>query len=254
MSGERSRLGRSWGRVQASLVAVAVVLAPILNLAAPATVYGARGCDSNPDHFWAGWSGVEGTTKIEGVSASLKYRTSDVCTFGDGNWYSGWTMIAGLEDFQYAQSGFYFDGNPLGCMRHFAQQSNVANGKPPTKFGSCTSDGEVHRAWQQYVPNSGGHIRSNIDTTVFLETTWNALLWTRPWRAQFNGEVGNMQTDIPGRSTRKTDWSSMTIQAFSDNVYRGTCGRITLFRGVDNGRWNADAPTCDHVRAWTDTP
>ena len=138
-------------------------------------------------------------------------------------------------------------------MRHFAQQSN----DPivyTTVTGSCTSDGEVHRAWQQYLPNTGGHIRSNIDTTVFIESPWNVLNWTHPWMAQYVGEVGNTQSDIPGLSTRKTDWSSMTVQAFSDNVFRGTCARITLSKAVGDARWAADAPNCDHVRAWTATP
>ncbi|HEV2005127.1 MAG TPA: hypothetical protein VGQ85_00815 [Candidatus Limnocylindrales bacterium] len=134
-------------------------------------------------------------------------------------------MIGGALWYQYAQSGFWYDGNPFGCTRHFAQQSNSST-TYTTKFGSCVSDGEVHHVWQQYVPNTGGHVRSNIDSTVFLESTFNELNWARPWSAQYAGETGNMQGDIPGLSTRKTDWSTVQIQSFSDNVYRSTCGRL----------------------------
>lgn len=253
--GDRSQgLARPTRRRLAALVTtISLVTSLILPMLIPGSVLAVRNCDNNVGNFFAGWSGNEGAFKIEGVSASLTYRTSNVCTFGGGNFDTGWTMLAGAQWFQYVQSGFLFDGNPLGCMRHFAQQSNDPN-VFTTKTGSCTNDGEVHRAWQQYLPNTGGHIRSNIDTTVFLESSWNVLNWTHPWSAQFFGEVGNMQGDIPGRSTRKTDWSSMTVQAFTDNVYRDTCGRITLVRSVDNARWRADAPNCNHVRAWTETP
>lgn len=234
------------------VVALAVGAMLATTFASPRVTAAAGWCDGNVGNYFSGWGGTEGSIKIEGVSASLTYRTADVCLFGGGNFDTGWTMVAGAYWYQYAQSGFLFDGNPLGCMRHFAQQSNSATSFT-TKTGSCTSDGEVHRAWQQYLPNTGGHIRSNIDSTVFLESTWNELNWAHPWSAEFYGETGNMQGDIPGLSTRKTDWSSMTIQYYTDNVYRGTCGRITLFRNVDNGRWGADAPNCDHVRAWTQT-
>lgn len=235
-------------------LAVAGALLAMSGLVAVPTAWAARGCDGNPGNFFAGYAGVEGAVKIEGASASLTYRTADVCIGlpGSGQFFAGWTMIAGAQWFQYAQSGFVYDGNPLGCTRHFAQQSNDPN-TFTTKTGSCVSGGEVHHAWQQYVPNSGGHVRSNIDSTVFLESTFNELNWTHPWSAQYSGEVGNMQDDIPGLAASKTDWSTVQVQYFTDNVYRTTCGHITLLREVDNARWSADAPACDHLRAWTNT-
>lgn len=248
----RPKLVRRRQRPVGRVTTIVLVTSLLLPMLMPASVLAARNCDSNVGNFFAGWAGNEGAFKIEGVSASLTYRTSSICTFGGGNFDTGWTMLAATQ-FQYVQSGFFFDGSAFACMRHFAQQSNGPN-LYATVLGSCTNDGEVHRAWQQYLPNTGGHIRSNIDTTVFMESSWNVLNWPHPWSAQFYGEVGNMQGDIPGRSTRKTDWSSMTVQAFTDNVYRDTCGRITLIQAVDNARWAADAPSCNHVRAWTETP
>jgi hypothetical protein len=234
---------------------IALVVGILAGPAAPGIARAARGCDSSPGNYHAGYTGSESAVAIEGTSTSLTYRTADVCIGlpGSGQFFFGWTAIAGALDYQYAQSGFYYDGNPLGCTRHFAQQSNVLNGYV-TKTGSCVGGGEVHHAWEQYVPFSGGHVRSNIDTTVFLESTFNELNWQHPWRAQFSGEVGNMQDDIPGLSTSKTDFSTAQIQYFSDNVYRTTCSHITLVRVVQNSRWSADAPACDHLRAWTNTP
>jgi len=63
--------------------------------------------------------------------------------------------------------------------------------------------------------------------------------------------VHDLHTDIPGTASRKTGWSYMTIQYYSDNAYHTTCGAITLYREVDSSSWDSDAPSCNHVRSWT---
>lgn len=91
-----------------------------------------------------------------------------------------------------------------------------------------------------------------IDTTVFLETNFNIFTaWPRPIGAQYMAEVHDPNTDIPGTASRMTDWSTMTIQYYSDDSYHNTCGSITLHREVDRSNWDSDAPNCNHVRSWS---
>jgi hypothetical protein len=168
--------------------------------------------------------------------------------------YSGWTMLQGYgQQYEYVQSGFwYYNGS--GCMRDFAQQRQDANHAAATIQGACRTDGETHDAWQQYMPSTG-HIRSNIDSWNVIEGTFSIFGWARPLQADYLGEVHHVNSDMPGLSSRVTDWSGMQIQFFNDNVFYGTCGNITLYRVNDDGfRWGLAAPSCNHIQVWTSSP
>ena len=76
----RPKLGRRRQRPVGRVTTIVLVTSLLLPMLMPASVLAARNCDSNVGNFFAGWTGNEGAFKIEGVSASLTYRTSNVCT------------------------------------------------------------------------------------------------------------------------------------------------------------------------------
>jgi hypothetical protein len=170
--------------------------------------------------------------------------------------YAGWVMVQGNQGgpgLQYAQAGFAFDGNALGCLRHFSQYNNrFAN--PVTKWGSCVSGGEVHTLKVVYVPASG-KLQMVIDATTFDTTSFNVrTTWARPLQAFFSGEAKDTNTDAPGLAGSKLDWNTMSVQFVSNNAWSDVCGHITLHSVVTNGRYATDAPACDHDRSWTANP
>jgi hypothetical protein len=226
--------------------------------ALPVRVSAAGNCTSPLNNSWlAGWqSNTTPANEPEGVWATLTYRQAASCQFGllFNAGYSGWVMLAGNnQQHEYAQAGFIFDGNPLGCIRHFSEY-NLNFILPTQKTGSCVSDGEVHQPRVQYIPGTGGHVRMYIDSTLFDETSFCICSFARPYQAQFYGESHDLNGDVPGLAATRTDWNAMKIQFLTVNTWHDTCGVIALHRVVQTSRYDSVAPNCDHIQSWTATP
>jgi len=71
---------------------------------------------------------------------------------------------------------------------------------------------------------------------------------------EFAGEAHDPNTDIPGLSTSRLDWKTMSVQFVSNNGWSDVCGHITLYSVVTNSRYATSATACDHDQAWTAQP
>ncbi len=248
--GERTPRGAP--RIVLSLFVLAMGL---IWTASPVAVSAAGNCGQAGGWF-GGWQSNGVGHEPEGVKASLTYRTAASCQgIGADASYSGWVMITGADrKFRYAQSGFFFDGNALGCMRHFSEWSSVnAAGNFHRKTGACTSSGEVHVPMVKYIAATGA-TEMWIDATKFDTMAACSCNFPRPLAMQFMGETHNINGDIPGLAGTKTNWASEQIQYFIDDTWHGTCGTVTLFKLVTLARFAADAPACNNTRSWTAQP
>lgn len=209
-------------------------------------------CDP-PGNFQTGfasasWPGSQ-PHSYEGASALMTYRYGDIC-IGDptnNNTVSDWTMVHSNDRQGWAQSGFlYVYGAP--CWRHFAEQ--MFGGQRTQVFGSCVGGNELHRVWQQVVYNNGWKIRSNIDTTVFIESTVSPFTyWNVPFQVSFDAEAHHDASNIPGSYQAPVAYTNMQVQDFIDDTWHGTCPWVYL--GVVRApRMGVDAPTCDFIHTW----
>ncbi len=172
----------------------------------------------------------------------------------------------------WAQSGeIFFPDIKNGCWRHFAQQQeNSKYYLPRTNYGSCVSAGEEHRAWQQsiYIGGSQGWaIRSNIDTTIFLQSPWDQFVaWGNnyDWVPEYEGEAhydcstpttppcspSNGWSDIPGTGSAPVPFGNMEVQDYYGDGWYDTCGFVHLYPYADT-HYSYNAPQCDYVNVWT---
>lgn len=239
-----------------------VVLVPVLALGlatgGPSVARAAGYCTSGINESWfAGWISSGSPAHIpEGVSATLTYRRAASCQLGL-YWnagYSGWVMVQGLyQPHEYAQAGFFFDGNPLSCIQNFSEYNNNFV-LPVRRLIGCVNDGEIHVPKVVYVTGTGGHVRMYVDSTFFDETTFCICNWAQPFQAFYSGEAHDLNGDVPGLARTKTDWNNMQIQYVNVNTWHDVCGNITLYSYVTNSRFATDAVACDHDRSWTATP
>ncbi len=250
-----SRMRGRWVRLLRIATGIAIA-ASVVQAGGPGFARAAGNCGTDKALFAGWWSSPQLTgNEPEGVSAVLTYRSAASCqSVGGGHdaSYSGWVMVQGNGvNNKYAQSGFEFNGNPLDCIRHFAQYQNGAAGD--SHIGSCVSAGEVHTPAVKFIA-VGSSTQMWIDTTLFLTMNACSCAWPRPLIANYSGEVHNVNGDVPGLAASKTDWGTMKIEYFSDDTWHGTCGTITLKNETPAGRYAADAPACNHVRSWTAQP
>ncbi len=240
------------------IVACVLVALPILAVSATDAHAAYADCDLPASAYFAGWESASSGEpySYEGVSANpMTYQLGNICTNGDttsNNVSAAWTMVNGADLQGWAQSGMLLEYG-WGCWREFAQQEqNVSLYAPVTITGPCVTGGETHHVWQQTVNASGSwRMRSNIDTTVYIQSTYNQFsAWSSPFIVEFMGETHHDNSDVPGYVGTKTDLSGMQVQDLADNAFYGTCGRVTLYSGADT-RYSTDAPNCDHVRVWT---
>ena len=222
-------------RVVGKILVLAVVIGAATT--SPSVARAAGNCNLDYGNWFAGWiSGAAPAVEPEGATATLTYRAAASCQNGvhilpyTPAAYAGWVMVQGLnQGLEYAQAGFAFDGNSIGCIRHFAQFNFNYSGAPPTKWGSCVQDGEVHVPKVVYVTGTGGHVKMYIDSTLFLETTFCICSWAQPFQAFFSGESLDLNTDVPGLVATPLDWNHMSVQYVNTNAWHDVCGNITLY-------------------------
>jgi hypothetical protein len=213
-----------------------------------------------PDHYFAGYDSsyypYPQPYVYEGALATLTYQYGDICNTDptNNNSASNWTMVYGAQG-QYVQSGYiYFYGIQPDCWRHFSQQARDLRLEPQeTVLGSCVTAGERHNAWQQaIVVNNRWVYRSNIDFTIFQQSTWSPFdNWSRPFKVGFDGEVSHGTSYVPGAQWAKADQTNMQVQDWYNDQYYNTCGRVGLGGHISSISFGVDAPNCDWTRSWT---
>lgn len=245
-------------------LALATELTPI-NTEQPALA--ATTCDQPLGGYFAGWfSNGSEPHAYGGVAANVVFEPGSLCTgpYQGDNPSVSWTMVNGYNGQGWAQSGYGIDDG-WGCYRQFAQQLRQKGvDQPVTKLGACVNPGETHTVWQQSLLSNGiWAIRSNIDGWAVLDSSvsypggppaWSPLnYWTYPFVVEFETETHHDNSDVPGYTSDKTDFSGMSVQ--DNNTlqwYTTTCGTIVLNWGIDpQHRYATDAPSCNHVRSWT---
>jgi hypothetical protein len=259
------------------LILLAALLGQIVASDAATAAY--YTCDSPTGTFGTGWSSQNQLqqNQFEGASANVVYRDGALCSSDAtiANASLVWTMVAdgSPEPDGWAQSGrIYRKGLP--CWQHFAQQVRNKFLYPPHTWiePGCTTAGSVFHVWQQTIFVGGSlnwAIRSNINTKVLLDSSqetselggpWSHIAsWTTPFNVSFAGETKHNNSDIPGYSATKSDFSPagqtpMQVQDFLNDAWYNTCGYVTLAAIVDADpahRYATDAPSCSNVRTWT---
>jgi hypothetical protein len=242
------------------VIKLGVLLATVMGLSifGPASQAAYYTCDPS-GNFHAGYaSATDGSEPhlYEGASANILYRGSANCATDYSNWNfkSGWTMIASGNGLGWAQSGFIWrPGFP--CWKHWAQQWR-GNGYPLVdKVDSCATLGALYHAWQQTVFVGGIQqwaVKSNVNSTTLIQSNFDQFLaWASPFSAQYYGETGHANSDVPGSPTGPMEFRDVGVQDFFNDSWNNACGYVTLYRWVAVNRWAADAPGCDYLRVWT---
>jgi hypothetical protein len=206
--------------------------------------------------YYTGYYAGSQPDTYEGASAMLTDRGGYVlCTTdtnGGVNFSTSWVMIQ-TDASHYAQSGTMYRWGYGSCVKRWAEQTPPTGSFQDFYIGGCSSPGAVNRYWEQtlYV-SSGWHVRSNIDTTIIRQSTFSPFDWPNgPIGLGFASETYHYESDIPGTSTNRQDWSSMQAQRFTNDQWYGTCNEAYFGKHVDNPAWSNYAPHCDHTQAWT---
>jgi len=201
------------------------------------------------------WPGSQ-PRQFEGVKAVLTDRAGyGLCTTNTSGWNtnSNWTAIHGANPSSYAQSGTLFTWNDSYCVRFFAEQSLNGAWSRTTLQGVCSQPGEAHFVWQQTVFDGGAwRIRSNIDQTMLMKSTWNPFAtWGSPFQVLTSSETHYPESRIPGSGTAPLSFSNLEIQDRQNHSWYGTCGNANFVSYNQNsGLWGSDAPSCNYTRNW----
>lgn len=187
----------------------------------------------------------------EGAYALLTYRNSDeFCHGGTTDGASSWVMVASSSNttLGWAQTGFYED-TTRGEV-HFAQsEEDVAAGANncqtsnsicTTVYGSHVCGANVGYCWGasnlaeshwQYVYWQPYHEVLQIDSTVFIVTSWNPLgfgVWQTPLVVNVANEARYRGTDIPGDDNDRSYFTNINFQNYNSNGWEGACGNGTF--------------------------
>jgi len=249
---------RTWARLS-SLVPLIISF----GLIAPPTSSEAEvyTCGTGSNYFDGYYQAVPTSYFFEGARADIVTRYGAVCdtdtTTKPGNFTAEWSMIANSGGLGWAQSGYirWYAGNIV----YFAQQFD-GNGDLQTKWGSSATTGQTHLYTQWWDP-SCSCLHSDVDTTVYLVTTWNPFtLWNYPFSAQFSGEARYLENDIAGNASSRTQYTSLGGEREDNNNWENyPCNLLSSLnegssRRSDGESWHLVAnATCPNFQNYTDT-
>lgn len=260
---------------------VAATLGVVGLTASPALAY-----TCSTDHYnqvgWStiGWASSEPASGAEGSSSYINTRdTGNWCSTGGGfsNFSTSWNMVQGKPnghpDESYAQGGL-FALAPNECPEAWAEIADTTAAREDWYWnadnydgGTCLALGGVH-AYRNLIADSGtGHyVRSTFDSFVMLDS----LGWFDPFVAPLSwlqepygfdvdwfGEDYFRNTDVPGNSSTHVNYTSMGVQAYTDDVLRTTCNNIYLANRAAAGDPNetyfkTSATNCSNVNVWSE--
>lgn len=195
-----------------------------------------------------------------GVIGQLLVRPSASCTTvsTDQNLTNAWTMIAGAASLQWVQSGF-IRKNPTSFTQSFSQAARSASDVETTFVNTQLFEG-ARIPYEQQVRTSslcqGGSTRcvfSYANGSAILISNWDPLTsWNGPFEVQYAGETGYAESDIPGRTTNKTEFTGLKYYTgeAGTGVVNQPCGATAV---ISSNRWGQDRPACDQMRVWTAT-
>jgi|GEM_PF-7134380 len=244
--GKRRSAQRLLPAAQSGLLGFGAVLGASLGATATYSVVGptpiagaVSGCSGSISNYFDGYSSSN-ITGLKGISANLTTRTSHLCTpLQNNDFYSEWTMMAGGGGNPgYAQSGTDFTQGSTSYVRLFAQANTCNTCAPYSNFTNTQANaGQVIQFYTQ--PDSTGGIFSAYASPpystgyVLLDTGVNKS-WSSPWDAQLYGEVGHLQSDIPGDSANQTQFKA--INALENGSWTNALAGLTPYN-QNGGAW-----------------
>lgn len=191
-----------------------------------------------------------------GSSSYIVVQDGALCTGlgGIGNFTNSWVMIAGSgANYDWGQVGFErTSGYAPQTLRWFAQFAD--DGRLSTRYstGSVTNQIGVRHAFRVLWSAACNCLEARIDQFVWFRSNFNPKIrWNaQPWSPQFFAETGHLQTDVPGRSATRTQWSAMGAQRLDNGQLMGMpC--ILSGENQNPSRWGIAAAGCTSFSVWT---
>jgi hypothetical protein len=198
-----------------------------------------------------------GDYHVRGAKALIEIRSADLCT-SEGSTFSGaWSMVASADAHGWAQIG-YLNRSTSPTLTYFWQWMKDTTASTPRTatalFGSpaegdsktfrveyLQSDDALHLFYgpDEGPCNSGG----DCPTTPFDPlNAWNGT------QGQWYGETGFAGSDVPGRSTSKTDFDTVRVKEpgtdWTQENWTATGSDKCFYKQdiINNG---------DHFKIWT---
>lgn len=205
-----------------------ILLGVFLKVPAPEAAHATTSCSGFQNLF----TGADTGGNMYGAQASLNTRTPGLCgaSWSDS---SVWTMVAGANYCDYAQSG-YGRHSGQSTVYYFAEYN----------YGDCSVNHDVqkvttqasgtHSYTQQYNFNPG-NISMRVDSNTLLTTSFDpAVRWLPPWDAQFFGEVHDNGDDIVGSAASPVYFSSIKVITGRSS---GWVTPGTMYTYIDSSRY-----------------
>jgi hypothetical protein len=234
--------------ITAAAVLVVAFLMAFADRSAAATT-----CNGDNKSLFDGYADFNAPAWYEGVSAYVVPRDGTACSEsggpgGDGD-VAGWVMIAGRGSSTYAQVGFTKNvGYP---MRWFAQFNNGGSQFTDRTMYNSTF---VRHTFRVLWNSTTGVFDANIDSTHFSSSTFNPFVIGSPWgigtwTPEYEDEGKDADSDVPGTSGARVQFTSVGVQRFSDNaLISQPCG-MNVTDDVPS-RWHHAASSCTAFDLW----
>jgi len=236
---------------------VVAAAATLLLTAAPVSSANAAGSSCVPpaSNFFDGfYDSPSDPTAWEGASAYLLTEAPAMCGSDTkpSNFSTAWSMIAGSNTFEWAQSGMmriYLSTGEL-YVRHFAQAISEHTAAQTWFYGNVPTG--VRHAYRSLYSSSCFCVQMQVDGVVKLATSFNPFGdWLAPFVPEFFGEVPyQASSDMPGIPTAHELFTGLGAQRYSDDVLVSMPCYL-LGQNDNPSNWGRSASTCVNFDIWT---
>lgn len=212
-------------------------------------------CGTRSNYFDGRYQDASRTSdRFEGSSAYIVIRSAGLCntdTDRINNFSNAWSAISGQSVCQVAQSG-YERGGGNASFRHFAQ---IALSCPQitTVYGGnlVVSDVGGRHTYRSLFNTGCSCLVSTVDTSTFLMSNFNPYSqWTYPFSAQFLGEVGYRESDVPGSASAHAQFTGIGGQLSSNHQLVAMPCDLTTKNNNPNV-WHLQFNTCENFEIWS---
>lgn len=227
-----------------SVIGLAVLL--IVGLFALPSWATACGTHAN---FFDGRTHDPSTGEPYGAWAEINVRNAELCTPTDQTDSTAWTMIGRDNDQGYFQVGYvknnngrfkFTETNKDGGSNFTFETYGIVNLDSKWGFKSrIESDGYGHMSFCSPKPNP---VCSELKKTGWKPfDTWSGT------KAHFYGETQHTQTDVPGTSSNKTNFSEVQEIKGSGSWYSGSTSPI-----ISISAYKQEFVSDSHFKIWTE--
>jgi hypothetical protein len=114
------------------------------------------------------------------------------------------------------------------------------------------------------VPAHADRLLANIDTTIFLTSSFNPFAaegsasgsgWAEPFQIQIQGEVSYLESDISGTTAAPSHFYGTQIQRYANSVWEACSGYASFEADTPlEARYSQSTGGCDDIYVWTNDP